>query len=809
MKLNNRLILIVDDNKINRAVLSNILKENYRLIEAVNGQEALDILEDRKGEVSAIFLDLTMPVMDGYEFLKIRQQNEDLLSIPVIVQTHKEGVESEIRCLQDGASDFLTKPYNPNLLVHRLENIIKLRENESFISTVQHDTLTGLYNTEGFYVKADQTINSNPDKIFSIICADISQFKIISQVYGEKVGDDVLKFVATVLQIVLGNNAIVSRFSADRFQALIDYKIDAVKFSKELERLLQDSPVSNMLRVQLGVYTMDENKDISVRTMCDYSRMPIESIKGQYGKSIAFYNKSDYEKLVKEQHIASQMDKALKDGQFVVYYQPKVRIKDGELFGAEALVRWVNPELGFMSPALFIPLFEKNGFITKLDKYVWEEACRHQRMWLDQGYNVVPISVNISRNDFYSDNLVDFFAHLIEKYNIPASLLHLEITETAYTQGQEKLVSVIKELSLLGFYIEMDDFGSGYSSLNMLSEVSVDMLKLDMAFIMNRAKSNSKKSIIHLVMGIARELNLEVIAEGVEKEEDVLYLKTIGCEFAQGYYYSRPMEENDFVKFLTIGTKICNLKVHHLSFSPNSISRKAGSFIANKLGEEILYDVTKNYKRNFETFIHKDELMIISYPSYEGRIPALFADYLKKHVSIKGVKVVIVSTFGNNEYGDCLVESEDIVKKLGGKIIGATTVAAENCHEKPSIEKFSTQKDLLILDEFAKIILSRFNGGNLNVAIPGNRPYKKGFDLTQEPYYMPVLDVAKCIECNKCIDACPTRAMRYNNPSVCIHCCACINVCPVKALEFKDERFLNFKKKLSLNSKVKKETKYY
>jgi diguanylate cyclase (GGDEF)-like protein len=808
MTLNNRLILIVDDNKINRKVLSNILKENYRLIEAVNGQEALEILEDRKGEIAAIFLDLTMPIMDGFEFLKKRQKDKELLSIPVIVQTQKEGVESEIRCLKDGASDFLTKPYNANLLVHRLENIIKLRENESFISVVQHDSLTGLYNTEGFYVKAEQNIKLNPDKIYSVICGDISQFKIISQIYGDSVGDDVLVFVAKVLQKVLGPSALVARFSADRFQALIDYKIDAEQVSVKLENLLQASPVSNILKVQLGVYTMDETKVTSVRSMCDYSRMPIEAIKGQYGKNIAFYNKSDYEKLVQEQRMVSQMDKALKERQFVVYFQPKVKVKSGELMGAEALVRWENPEDGFMSPGLFIPLFEKNGFITKLDKYVWEEACRYQRLWLDQGYNVVPISVNISRNDFYSENLVEFFESLLAKYSIPASLLHLEITETVYTQGQEKLISIIRELSMLGFYIEMDDFGSGYSSLNMLSEVSVDMLKLDMAFMMNRSKSSSKKSIIHLIMGIAKELDLDVIAEGVETEEDVLYLKTIGCRFAQGYFYARPMPEKDFVKFLTIGTKICNLKVHHLTFSPNGTTLKAGSFIANKLGEEILINVTTKYKRNFTTTVNENELLILSYPSYAGRIPKTFVDYLKDNVSIKGAKVVLVTTFGNRDFEDCLVEGEDIVKELGGNVIGATSVVAEHCYTNKLAPNHPNQKDLLVLDEFAKIILSRFNGGNLCVAIPGNRPYRKGAEYLK-PFYMPVLIAPKCIECNECVAVCPTRAMRFNDASICIHCCACINACPTKALSFIDERFLKIVDKLESNYTKVKETKYY
>lgn len=806
--LNKRLILIVDDNQINRKVLSNILKDKYRLIQAENGQEALDILSDRKGEVSAIFLDLTMPVMDGYEFLKVRQRDEELLSIPVLVQTQKEGVDAEIRCLKDGASDFLTKPYNPQLLLHRLENIITLRENKSFIAVVQHDTLTGLYNTEGFYVKAEEIIKNNPDKQFSIICGDINQFKIITQIYGESASDEVLQFVANVLRKVLGPDALIARFSADRFQALIDYQIVAVAVGKQIEELLQESEISNILRVQLGVYTMDKSKDNSVRMMCDYSRMPIKVIKGQYGKTVAFFNKTDYEKVIKEQRIVSQMDSSLKNREFVVYFQPKIEVESGKLIGAESLVRWIHPEDGFMNPGLFIPMFEKNGFITKLDKYVWEETCRHQRMWIDQGYKVVPISVNVSRNDIYSDDLVGFFKSLIAKYRLPASLLHLEITETAYTQGQDKLIAIIKELSALGFYVEMDDFGSGYSSLNMLSEVPVDMLKLDMVFMMNRAKSTSKKSIIHLVMGIAGELDLDVIAEGVETLEDVNYLKTVGCRFAQGYFYERPIPDKEFVKLLTKAEDVIPCTVKHITFSPNGTTLKAGSYLAKKLGNETLYNVTLKDDRSQTIVAEKEELVLISFPAYAGRIPSLFANFLKQKVELNGAKVIFMVSYGNREFDDCLVEGYDIVEELGGSVIGATSVVTQHCYTDKVGTDHPNEDDFNVLHEFSQVALGRMDSNKVKLDLPGNRPYRDGVKIT-EPYYMPVKDKDKCVECGICEDVCPTKAMTTKDPSECIHCCACMNACGAGALSMKDERHLNTVKKLEANCQKIKETKYY
>ena len=803
-----RLILIVDDNPINRKVLSNILKDYYRFIEAKNGQEALNILSDRPGEVSAIFLDLTMPILDGFKFLKIRLQNEELLSIPVIVQTQKEGVDAEIRCLADGASDFLTKPYNPKLLLHRLENIIKLRENESFITIVQHDTLTGLYNTEGFYTKAEQIIKSHPEKTYSILYADINQFKIISQIFDDNVGDEVLRFVGKTLSTILGPTAIIARFSADRFHALFDYKIDQLKVTEQLKELLSKAPAANLLHVQIGVYENDNTYEHSVKSMCDFARMSIASIKGQYGKVFAFYNNSYYDKVLKDQKMISQMDIALKERQFKVYFQPKVEIDSGMIIGAEALVRWIHPEDGFMNPSEFIPLFESNGFITKLDKYVWEEVCRIQRECINKGVSVVPVSVNVSRNDIYDDDLVGFFKSLLAKYNLPSYLLHLEITETAYTQGQDKLIPIIKELSESGFYIEMDDFGSGYSSLNMLSELPVDMIKLDMLFMMNRAKNTNSKSVIHLVVGIAKELDLDVIAEGVETEEDVRYLKSVGCKLAQGYYYAKPMTFDKFRNLLSLGTKIASLKVKHITFSPNGTSRKAGSFLAGILGTEKLIDATSKFSRYSEYVIEEQEMLIISFPTYSGRMPEIFSKYLSDFVELKNTKVVLIATYGNRDFGDALLEASDIITSKGGAVIGALSVIAQHCQDGNIANNRPNKDDFKVIDDFAKIVIERYTIGTFVPKLPGNRPYKMGI-VNSSPKFMPTIDETKCNECNTCVNVCPTRAMRFDDPEICIHCCSCINSCPTLAISMKDKRFDLIVELLEQECQEPKKTQYY
>ncbi len=548
--MSKRLILVVDDNNINRTLLTKILSDEYRVAGVENGQQALDYLQDYCGEVSAILLDLNMPVLNGYEFLERRKHNKELCNIPIIVQTTHSSLDAEIACLEMGATDFLTKPYSPKVILRRLKNIITLRENESFITAVQHDSLTNLLNKEGFYVKARKAIDENLDINYLILCVDIVQFKVINQFAGYQNGDKVLLFVTDILNFLFKDDSIIARFSGDRFQALIPAPLDEAYLDEVIAKFKENPPVNLPLSIQFGIYEI-KDRTIPLATMCDWSKMALETIKGRYKKYFSTFNDEMFDRLKKEQIITSQMDDAINESQFIVYYQPKWDIATNEIIGAEALVRWIHPKYGFMSPGDFIPLFEKNGFITKLDMYVWEEVCRQTKEWMDLGIQVVPISVNVSRNDIYSEDLISNLLELISKYDLNTDQLHLEITETAYAQTHNQLAQVIGNLSKEGFIIEMDDFGSGYSSLNMLSEVPVDIIKLDLLFL-NKKSADSKhnKSILKLIVNIAQELNLDLIAEGVETLEDINNLKEIGCKKAQGYYFAKLMNSKDFLKML-------------------------------------------------------------------------------------------------------------------------------------------------------------------------------------------------------------------------------------------------------------------
>ncbi|MDC7243070.1 MAG: EAL domain-containing protein [Sphaerochaetaceae bacterium] len=549
--MNKRLILVVDDSKINRALLTKILSKDYRVHGLENGEQALDYIKEYCADISAILLDLNMPVLNGYEFLKARQNNKQYCNIPVIVQTTHSGLDAEIACLEMGATDFLTKPYSPKVILRRLENIITLRENENFLITVQHDSLTNLLNKEGFYIKARNMLNENPKKEYLLLCIDIVQFKVINQFTGYQNGDKVLLFVAEILKYLFKENSLIARFTGDRFQALIPKTpFNENYIDDTITEFKKNPPINIPISIQFGVYEII-NKDLPIASMCDWSKMALDPIKGKYKQYFSTFTDDMFNKMQREQMIISEMDEAVSSRQFIVYYQPKLNINSEEIIGGEALVRWIHPQYGFMSPGDFIPIFEKNGFISKLDMYVWEEVCRQMREWIDNGKKIVPISVNVSRNDIFNSDLVANLKALIEKYNLSSDLLHLEITETLYAKDQNILADIVREFSNNGFIIEMDDFGSGYSSLNMLSEVPVDIIKLDLLFLNKQsAESNNNMSILKLIVNIAKEMKLDLIAEGVETDKDVANLKKIGCMNAQGYYYAKPMKAIEFENLL-------------------------------------------------------------------------------------------------------------------------------------------------------------------------------------------------------------------------------------------------------------------
>ena len=438
-------VLIVEDNALNREILYEILSTQYRVLQAKNGQEALDLLQTYGDDVSLILLDVMMPVMDGYTFLD-RIRNDQILSrIPVIVTTQSDSEEDELIALSHGATDYVPKPYRPRVILHRVASLIKLCETSAMVDQFMYDSLTGLYSREYFFTKVRDVLNEHPETEYSIICSNIENFKLFNDTYGNNEGDRLLREGAEITRRMLGDDGFAGRYAADRFLCLTTRGKEMLDRESFGHHGIEVSPLMRSIVMRWGIYAITD-RSVPIEQMCDRAMLAANSIKGQYNRYFATYDDELRGKLLREQAITRSMESALAEGQFTVYLQPKYSLTGECLAGAEALVRWNHPTLGFITPGEFIPLFERNGFIARLDQYVWEQVCALLRSWQDRGLPPLPVSVNISRADVLRMDLVKALREMIATYGIDPSCLHLEITESAYAESSGPIISAVDEL---------------------------------------------------------------------------------------------------------------------------------------------------------------------------------------------------------------------------------------------------------------------------------------------------------------------------------------------------------------------------
>lgn len=548
--INSKVVLIVDEDKINRNVLAKILQDEYTIILAATGNEALKILKTNHKRIAAIIIDLEMKTMDGYELLKKIHETSDYSKIPIIASNYLGSEEQEEKALMVGAHDFIVKPYNPKIIKHRLANTIELMDAVKVVNLVIKDDLTPLHNKQYFMTETREIFLERSDEEFDVICLDIDQFKMVNDSYGMATGDKILYKLGELIAETFGQDSVCARFTADKF--FITLKHQSVNYVSVIEELtssvnkyVSKIGVRNKIKICCGVYYIHD-KEIPIAAMCDRAELATENIKGKYGQIVAYYEDEIRQQMHNTLAITSMMEFALKNEEFQVFYQPKYELASECVAGAEALVRWKNYELGFMSPGSFIPLFERNGFITQLDMFVWETVCKDMREWIDKGNKPFAVSMNVSRADIYNPNLVKILCDLSDKYELDRKFLHLEITESAYTDNPEQIIKIVNQLRGKGFPIEMDDFGSGYSSLNMLSEIPIDVLKLDMGFVRNELSKPNGKGILGFVISLAKWLNLAVVAEGVETTEQIRILNSMECNYVQGFYFAKPLCKEDF-----------------------------------------------------------------------------------------------------------------------------------------------------------------------------------------------------------------------------------------------------------------------
>ena len=340
------------------------------------------------------------------------------------------------------------------------------------------------------------------------------------------------------------------RLYADNFVVCYEAgKGDSRRMINTLQMVADSFAINNRTILSFGLYRIDD-KTLPVSVMCDRANMALWKAKGNFKNPYCEYDEKMRQQVLKEQKIINAMEMAIQNKEFTLYLQPKYDIEKGTIIGAEALVRWISQENGFISPGDFIPVFENNGFVYEVDKFIWEESCRYLRKWLDEGREVHPISVNVSRIDLYDPKLVKHLVDLREKYQLPSQYLELEITESAYTEAPEQIITITRQLREAGFVILMDDFGTGYSSLNMLKDIQIDVLKLDMGFLKSSDYSAKGGNILTAILKMAESLKMQTIAEGVETKEQVEFLKSIGCKYVQGFYYSKPLPVDEFEKLI-------------------------------------------------------------------------------------------------------------------------------------------------------------------------------------------------------------------------------------------------------------------
>ncbi len=413
------------------------------------------------------------------------------------------------------------------------------------------DEMTGLLNGKGFCMEMKRILNDNPNKNFAVVMVDIERFKSVNEIHGIPFGDTVIKYIAMNLEEVFNYQyCLTSRFMSDFFGIFTSYT-DEADLRAIIERL--NSRISYYKHISLkyayGVYKITD-RTIPVRLMCDYANMAKNSVKGNHINNIEFYTEGMKNRIIEELNIENDMEKALEEEQFAMYLQPKYNIGDGSVVGAEALARWIHPSKGFIKPFKFIPLFEKNGFIIHLDAYIWEQACKSIRKWIDFGMEPIPISVNVSRVNLKNPRLIDILDNLIDKYKIEKKYLELEITETVYYDDQQGLVNVLEKLKSSGYTLLMDDFGSGFSSLSMLKNTPFDVLKIDRNFLNETMITDRGKKIIQHTICLSNDIGMNIVAEGVETKEQADYLFECGCNVAQGYYYSKPVTISNFEEIL-------------------------------------------------------------------------------------------------------------------------------------------------------------------------------------------------------------------------------------------------------------------
>lgn len=482
----------------------------------------------------------TMPV--EYEILK-PQNIHTLIVFPIILSNTLKGFIGVDNPNIKDAKDVI------RLLAALGSYLGTTRENAAVYAKLEYrlnyDSLTKAYNRYGFYKNAQKLIKEHTDTEYCLILSDIKSFKLINEIYGENIADKILIDEVNIIRQKMKGNSVLGRLNGDIIAMVIPKEYLSEKEFSDMIKLLSDrySNKNFRLYIYLGVYYIKDVNE-TIRQMVDKVSLVIMKSKGNMSNYILYYDENSYRNDIFKQQLIGEFETALNENQFCMYLQPQTD-KDGNMLGAEALIRWKHPNMGLIMPGAFIECFEDAGLIYRLDNYIWEEAAKQLKIWKDSGYNYY-ISVNISAKDFYHIDVYQTFKNLVSKYGIDTDKLHIEITETALSEDKQAAHKTIERLHDEGFIIEIDDFGSGYSSFNFLKDVCADVIKIDRVFLKKSSHEERGEQILRSIISLSHDIGMDVITEGVENVDQLSMLAKMNCDWFQGYYFSKPITVGDF-----------------------------------------------------------------------------------------------------------------------------------------------------------------------------------------------------------------------------------------------------------------------
>ena len=537
-------VLIVDDAPINRELLAYILQDRYQVFQAENGKQAIEMIESQERIYRLVLLDIQMPVLDGFGFLDYMKKKDLLRNLPVIVISGDSSDASILHAYKLGAVDFFSKPFSPEIVLNRVHNILSLYEHD------YKDDLTGGYNRTGFIRMAENVLyNAKKKSDYALMFFDIKNFKATNELFGIGGGDNILRdFYQRIGKV--WKPSVSARLDTDHFVCLLPQShINMDTLSQDLKLNVQLGGRAMKLYGYCGIYHVEDD-DVSVTSMIDRAKLAEESILSDHMQPYVVFDDSMRRKYVNQMELMGEYESAIANDEFKVYYQPVVEASSGNLISAEALVRWIHPQRGMVSPADFIPALENGGHISKLDWFITNRVAELSRERHQAGEPVVPVSVNLSWMDFYDEDMMQGLVELLGSDRVRVGDIRLEITETSYAALESDREGILDQLRKLGSPILLDDFGSGFSSFGMLKRYNFDILKLDMTFTRQIETSPKTCTIINGIIQMVHHLGIKVIAEGAETEAQVKFLRDNGCDYIQGYYFSKPLPEEDFLAYI-------------------------------------------------------------------------------------------------------------------------------------------------------------------------------------------------------------------------------------------------------------------